>query len=476
MNRPRISLCMIVKNEAANLEACLRSAREAVDEMIVVDTGSDDGTGDLARRLGATVIDEPWCDDFARARNAGLDRARGEWILVLDADEILEHGGSERLRTVVRSEDGEAVLLQICHEPGPGQGIAVINPVVRLFRNRPEYRFEGRIHEQIAPSICRARPDAGFVVSDIRIRHLGYHPDVVTTRNKIARNLRLLQQELRDNPEQPFHWYNLGVEYVRAGDLPRALPCFRKARHGMSPEVTPWAHLLYKVEARCLYAAGRRDEALALFREGLRLFSGYTDLYYWYGLFLLDAGRWEAGTRLLRKAVELGPASPAFHREEGTGTYLPCFALGIAAERLRVFDAALTWYEAALAHEPRLWPALARIAAILYVTEGKAAVARFLESRVAPADPESARTLTVLLHRRDGRRTAQLPGPTPSAETASKGKLSTTAEADLAAPRLADADEHLMGLMGTAPFDPLITAVRLEISRLRIGEVCRHVL
>src|SRR5438132_13758737 len=85
--RPRRSLCMIVRNEEQNLAACLESVADLMDEIVVVDTGSNDRTGDVARRFGARVFDFPWVDSFAAARNESLRRATGDWIFWLDADE-----------------------------------------------------------------------------------------------------------------------------------------------------------------------------------------------------------------------------------------------------------------------------------------------------------------------------------------------------------------------------------------------------
>src|SRR5437667_7943437 len=82
-----LSLTMIVRNEEATLAACLSSAADLVDEIVVVDTGSTDGTKEVAARFGARVFDFPWRDDFAAARNESLSHARGNWILWLDGDE-----------------------------------------------------------------------------------------------------------------------------------------------------------------------------------------------------------------------------------------------------------------------------------------------------------------------------------------------------------------------------------------------------
>ena len=95
----RISLCMIVKDEQEWLAQCLESVQGAVDEIIVVDTGSSDRSNDIARQYGARIVPYVWCDDFAAARNAGLEQATGEWILFLDADEALDAEARKQLRS-----------------------------------------------------------------------------------------------------------------------------------------------------------------------------------------------------------------------------------------------------------------------------------------------------------------------------------------------------------------------------------------
>src|SRR5436309_8928498 len=97
---------MIVRNEAARLAACLDSAGPAVDEIVVVDTGSTDGTQALARAEGARVVEWSWRDDFAAARNQALALARGPWVLVLDGDERLAPGAAARVRELAAT--GEA--------------------------------------------------------------------------------------------------------------------------------------------------------------------------------------------------------------------------------------------------------------------------------------------------------------------------------------------------------------------------------
>src|SRR6266508_4617767 len=102
---PKISLCMIAKDEARFIEDCLRAVEGAVDEIVLVDTGSTDGTVDLARPFGVSIYEFPWCDDFAAARNESIRHATGDWILWLDADELLASGGGAVLRGLVQRDD-----------------------------------------------------------------------------------------------------------------------------------------------------------------------------------------------------------------------------------------------------------------------------------------------------------------------------------------------------------------------------------
>src|SRR3954467_3292702 len=146
-----LSLAMIVRDEEEMLPRSLAAAKDAVDEIIVVDTGSTDRTVEIAKSFGAKVIEREWTGSFADARNASFDAATGDWIMFLDADEVLVADDAERLREVLGRTWREAFYLVETNFTGElGDGTAVTHNALRVFRNRPEYRFEGRIHEQIA--------------------------------------------------------------------------------------------------------------------------------------------------------------------------------------------------------------------------------------------------------------------------------------------------------------------------------------
>jgi hypothetical protein len=152
----RLSLCMIVRDNAGTLGACLESIRPWVDEMVVVDTGSKDDTPRIAERLGARVLSFPWCDDFSAARNESLHHARGAWVFWMDSDDTIDADNGRKLRELALTEPPPAVLgyvMQVhCPRPTEPGGVEVtVVDHVKLFRNVPELRFDGRIHEQILP-------------------------------------------------------------------------------------------------------------------------------------------------------------------------------------------------------------------------------------------------------------------------------------------------------------------------------------
>lgn len=198
--RPRLSLCMIVRDEAARLPACLDAVGDLADELVVVDTGSRDATRDLARARGARVIETPWIGDFAAARNLGLAEARGAWILVLDADEILPVASRERLRALVAEPPEQAYNLVQKNQAGPGgPGGAHVNVhIVRLFPNHPRVRFERPIHEQVNTSL--ERECIRIVDTDIVFDHAGY-ADPRSLAAKTERNRRIIEEALARDPE-----------------------------------------------------------------------------------------------------------------------------------------------------------------------------------------------------------------------------------------------------------------------------------
>ncbi len=225
---PRLSLCMIVKNEAQWLARCLESVKGVADEMVIVDTGSEDATPAIAHSHGAIVLQHRWEDDFSAARNVALEKASGDWILHLDADEELETKSRAQLRGLIAATDAEGVQLRVRNLQPEGELQRYDDIfITRLFRNRPAYRYEQSIHEQIRPSIVRqgGRVDE----ADLTILHYGYAQRTAQGQgSRASRNLQLLRAALAASPDDPYLQYQLGVTYKAMGQGDLAYSALRK--------------------------------------------------------------------------------------------------------------------------------------------------------------------------------------------------------------------------------------------------------
>jgi FkbM family methyltransferase len=239
---PRLSVCLIVKNEEEFLGRCLASVRDVAAQIIVVDTGSTDGTVAIAKEHGAEVHHFAWCDDFSAARNAALEHATGDWILSLDADEELLAEHKETLRREMQSTTCLAYRIPILDTGCEQEGCSY---VPRLFRNAPGLFFVGRVHEQVFSSIHVRCQQWGLKNSlgQTTLLHHGYSTEVVASRDKIKRNLRLLEMAIEELPNEPSLLMNYGLELVRSGRLRAGLDQYVEALRCLAAlppsEVTP---------------------------------------------------------------------------------------------------------------------------------------------------------------------------------------------------------------------------------------------
>ncbi len=226
--RIKVSLCLITKDEEHCLAACLASVKHLVGEIIVVDTGSADNTVQLAQLAGARVFHFIWTGNFSQARNFGLEQARGDWILVLDADEVLCPVEVEDFDQYLENKTVEGYYLQLNNYIGDGKQMTC-DRVVRLFRNKPEYRFVGAIHEQVATSIIKINQGQGLVPAPLVIDHYGYLAAVISKKNKFWRNTTIIAKELRNTPQDPFLFFALALEYYQKGQIDQGLPYLERA-------------------------------------------------------------------------------------------------------------------------------------------------------------------------------------------------------------------------------------------------------
>ena len=240
-NHVRLSVCLIVRDNETTIGAALESIRPYVDEIVVVDTGSKDRTPEICRQYGVRPFEFPWCDDFSAARNESLEHAQGEWLFWMDSDDTISPECGRQLRELADGPHADNVLgyvMQVhCPGPGPdGRHDVTIVDHVKLIRNRPELRFEGRIHEQLLPAIRRAGGDVAW--TDIHVVHSGSDHSPAGWQRKLERDLRILHLELADTPNHPFVLFNLGMTYADAASHSNApkSPGARERNEGCDEE------------------------------------------------------------------------------------------------------------------------------------------------------------------------------------------------------------------------------------------------
>lgn len=323
----RISLCMIVRDEQEMLPRCLSAAAPAVDEIVIVDTGSTDATIEIARSFGANVLEREWTGSFAQARNASLTAATGDWLLCLDADEVLVGDDAAALRALAGRTWREAFMLREINHTGEGDtASAVASDALRMVRNRPQYRFQGALHEQIAWSLPTHMPER-IESTEIRIEHFGYLEEVRRRRGKAQRNLELLNAEAQGAGHSPFLHYNLGCERLAADELPQAILEFERAWELIEQDPDQgqrrWVPTLAIRHVRALSALQEHQLAVDLADCALARFPDFTDLVFEQARSLAALGRHEQALRLCERCIEMGDARTPYTAAAGCGSHLP---------------------------------------------------------------------------------------------------------------------------------------------------------
>ncbi|MEG6569299.1 glycosyltransferase [Thermoanaerobacterium thermosaccharolyticum] len=338
-----LSLCMIVKNEENNLGRCLESVKDIVDEIIIVDTGSSDRTVDIAKSFGADVFYYKWRNDFSAARNFSLDKANGDWILLMDADDEIDREDRKKIKKLLEDEKIDAYLFETISYVGDKPGTdALSNLNVRIIKNKPEYRFVGAIHEQILMPILKHGGNVAEV--PIKVYHYGYLNKNIKDKDKRNRNMTILKKELRKNPDNPFHNFNMGTEYMALGNYECAYNYFKKSYSALKNVKTGYTTKLIVRMIMCLNQLNKIDEALSLCNKSIEEYPNVTDIVFLKGMLHHRLNQLQEAIGCFRKCIDMGDPPLIDRFITGVGGFKAYYAMGEVYMDMKEYDNAIISY------------------------------------------------------------------------------------------------------------------------------------
>jgi tetratricopeptide (TPR) repeat protein len=360
-----LSLCMIVKNEEASLPQALSSVKEVVDEMIILDTGSTDRTAEIAKEFGASVYHFEWCNDFSAARNEALKYVQGQWVLVLDADEVLTPKIVPEMKQAIKSNslgDSSAtrhlVINLVRQEVGASQ--SPYSLVSRLFRNHPKIRFSRPYHAMVDDSVqelLQREPQWQVVsLSRVAILHYGYQPEAIAALDKYTRARTAMEGFLATHPNDAYVCSKLGALYIQINQLTEGIELLKRGLTSTQVEAPVLFELHYHLgnaytrlknlnSAVEHYKAAIRQPLLPQLKLG-----AYNNL----GNLLLSAGDLTTAKTAYETTLKIDPSFAAGHNN-----------LGMTLKALGQLEEAIASYQKAIQLNPNYADAYQNLAVVL---------------------------------------------------------------------------------------------------------------
>ncbi|MGD2180914.1 tetratricopeptide repeat protein [Lusitaniella coriacea LEGE 07167] len=374
----KLSLCAIVKDEEDSLPQCLHSVKDVVDEMVILDTGSTDRTVEIAREFGARVYEFEWGNDFSAARNEALQHVLGEWVLVLDADEVLNGEILPQMREAMEREDCLAIAL-LREEVGATQSPYSLTS--RLFRRHRELYFSRPYHASIddrAIALLQKEPHWQVVsLPSVAIFHYGYQASAIAGRNKFRRAKEAMEGFLAEHPKDPYTCSKLGALYLQEGNIQEGIELLerglqateiespvlfelhyhlgngyrqsqdvnRAARHyqkALEQPIMPQLKLgAYNNLGSLLQGAGELKIAQKIYQEALKIDPIFTTGHYNLGMVLKAQGDLQGAIAAYQKAIQLNPDYAQAYQNLGVAW----FKGGNVPESKKAFNRAIALYQ-----------------------------------------------------------------------------------------------------------------------------------
>ena len=338
-----ISVCIIGKNEEKFLEGCLQNLSVYDWEIIFVDTGSTDTTKEIAFKYTKNVYDFEWINDFSAARNFAASKATRDWILAIDCDEYVQSFNQKALVKMLKDYPDSSAFIDICNLSTNLKDYTR-SEVYRLYPKKI-FHFENSIHEQLIR--IDHKPATSFH-SGISTMHYGYIDGQVDLKKKAIRNLELLLEIIKKEPDNPYHYYHTGLTYINLHDYDNAVDYLTKAtEYDLDPKL-PWVRELIYYYGTSLINANMAQVALGL--EGIYAdFKNVPEYIYLMGLVYAANGLFAKSLTMLSKVVNMKEECQIL---AGVTTFLGYFQLGNVCHHLKKYELAKVYLEKAGDYQP----------------------------------------------------------------------------------------------------------------------------
>jgi glycosyltransferase involved in cell wall biosynthesis len=341
--KPFLSLCMIVRDEEKVLKRCLNSVKGIVDEIVIVDTGSNDRSKDIAYEFTNKVYDFIWVDDFSKARNFAASKALGKWIIVMDADEFVDRTEFAKFKEklLVQPNENNILVAQIVNFMGENGQRTALNYHERIYENSGMISYYRNIHEMLKhKELLENR-----TVADLQIYHSGYMEAKVKEKRKVERNLKLLNSK---KEKEPIDYYFLGNEYSTKGDLDKAIKCYKTGFQLKDSINYDWVMKLMIRLVQSLHDVQRYEEALEIVTAAEDLFPQLADFKYLKARIFTSLSKDMNAIRIFENILK-DKESLVTDFSIDYIEYLPHRHLGELYEKINAFDLSVHHYSRALA-------------------------------------------------------------------------------------------------------------------------------
>lgn len=330
-----LSVCIITKNEEKNLKKCLENLTGYGFELVVVDTGSEDGTVAMASEYTKSIYEFPWCNDFAQAKNFAVSKAVNNMVLVLDSDEFAYHIDLWELERLLKKNSQNVGRILRKNYMSQKQGQMEAKEYINRIFDRRRYHYEGRIHEQL---VANNKEKYQTYIAPIEVEHSGYLLTEEEKKRKAQRNIGLLEEVLKEQGDDPYLLYQLGKAYYMMGEYERARESFSKALYfELEPELEYVVDMV-NCYGYTLLNCGRAKEALGY--TGLEeAFGGTSDFWFLMGLIYMNNELYPESIAAFQKAIKLQKSSVT-----GADSYLANYNIGVIYECLSQIDQAMDYY------------------------------------------------------------------------------------------------------------------------------------